>query len=220
MPAVSAPRQRSSVSFHAGLHCRLRADSTSHRVRAADGCRSRLIRKPMPPEASAASCRRRVSVRPGDSTSAITAPRGRSFRASSVAHSRSSARRAQAIVNLWWSKPSWARPGANRLASGPTQMTWSRPFWRPSRAAKSPVMAAWSPISSWMPPRARPPHGVTLSSSGMPKVVGLASARRVKPVIRATCWRRESSGAGVCMPQQIPGQRKSSQYVLIPRIYA
>lgn len=32
-------------------------------------------------------------------------------------------------------------------------------------------MAAWSPISSWMPPRARPDHGVTLSISGMPKAM-------------------------------------------------
>jgi len=66
----------------------------------------------MLPEVSAASCRHRVLVRPGDPTSATTAPRAGSFRASSVAQSRSSARRAQAIVSLWWSKPSWARdPG-------------------------------------------------------------------------------------------------------------
>ncbi len=134
------------------------------------------------PEASAASCKRRLCPRSRRPTSPTTMARPAHFKASSMAHRRCCSSRPRTRINCSEPRPNAASPGPYK--PGPYKPRSDRHHsTRPARcsaarrAANTAVKARAAPLprplnTSCKPPRARPPPGKCPSMPRTPRVKG------------------------------------------------
>ena len=156
------PEDRSKVTAHTGALAD-GAASTRQRLLAADGgirLLSCMMRSPIPPPASAASCSRREAIKSGGAPGRIrAAPLALVERsASSNAQRPSWALLAPTSIRLEGERPKPARPAGQTSGSVPIQTT--DPAERARTKAQKPIAApAFASRTSWNAARARPALG-------------------------------------------------------------